>query len=78
VADLARQTATASMATFPWGIKYALRHGLLPFGAELVVDVAGTQWYAQPVHNSDGDTGLVVFPAGGYTDAQTRIIDWEV
>lgn len=78
VADAARETADESVKMLNWGIKYALRHNLTPFHRELPFTVAGENWFAWPVHNSDGDTGLVVYPENGYTDAQTRIVDWEV
>jgi hypothetical protein len=77
VADLARETANKRMEKYPWGEKYAYRHGLIPWGGQIAFD-ADRRYYGQPVYRRDGTTALVVFAAGEYTDAQTRVIEWEV
>jgi hypothetical protein len=77
VDDVARDQATIDMADYPWGDKWAFNHGMIPFGDQLPFKADGTWWFCRPAFRlSDSTTGLIVFPDGGYTDAQTTFIPW--
>lgn len=76
-AEAARSVADKRMETYPWGDKWAHRHGYVPFGDQLAFTVAGVQWYARPaVRIVDGTTALVVFQEGHYTDEETYLLEW--
>jgi hypothetical protein len=79
IVDLARRAVDEDMETFPWGDKYARRHGMIPFADEIPFLVEAVWWYALPAFRlSDGKAFLVVFQAGHYTDAETIVVDYDL
>jgi hypothetical protein len=72
-----RKIVAEDMALYPWGIKYAYAHGLIPWGDEARTVVNGVTWFAQPAYSvSEAKRVLVKFQAGKYTDAETSVIQW--
>lgn len=73
-----RKAVAEDMATYPWGIKYAYAHNLIPWGDEVGEAVNGVTWFAQPAYSvSEAKRVLIKFQQGHYTDAETTVIPWE-